>query len=98
MSKKHHLHDREFTGEEEYYGEGQKPQQEAPQPELKPFEPYHVQYQIGGLDPVIEEINDLEFRPNPSNTEVLDDLVKKRPHLANKWLMITILRIQRIGK
>jgi hypothetical protein len=99
MAKKNALLDRDFTGEEEYYKKVERPADEVEKKsELAPLAKYHIQYQVGGLDPYIDEINDLEFRllPVPTNTEILDDLIKARPSLTNKRMHITILRSQAI--
>lgn len=99
MAKKNPILERDFTGDEEYYQKVERPKDEPEKKEeLAPLTKYHIEYQVGGLDPFIDEIDSLEFRltPLPTNTQILDDLLKARPILSNKRPLITILKSQPI--
>lgn len=97
MSNAKKLSEREFTGDENYSSVPSSPEpirEEVPSPRVN----YHIEYQVNGIEPMIDTINELKFRlsPPPSNKEVIDDLISKRPHLSSKRSLITILKTQAI--
>lgn len=94
LKKKNELSNREFT-DEISVELAKTDTTKKPEVELQPFVMHTIEYQVNGLDPVIDSI-DLEFRPSPSNTDIIDSIIKKLPHLLYKRHSITILKANQI--